>query len=147
MMGLHASTMKKFPRSAYDKVGGIVYFARMLDKIRLMAAGDLPPEYHKNLSGGFDGRCCRFLGVQYEGVKQRTLAGGSDDEVLGWCLENGRKPNEEEILVWNAFMTKRGWKDEGTEALNRFKAESGFAGRDEIETMFSYYEYDEGRAK
>ena len=107
--------MNKFPRSAYDKVGGIVYFARMLGKIRLMAAGELPPDYHKNLSGGFDGRCCRFLGVQYDGVKQRTLAGGSDDEVLAWCLENRRRPrrggdnnHQERLLLTEAGMEGRG---------------------------------------
>ena len=37
--------MNCFPRSAYDRVGGLVYFARMLDKIRLFAAGKLPPVF------------------------------------------------------------------------------------------------------
>jgi len=32
-------------RSPYEKVGGIVYFGRMIDKIRLHEAGQLPPEY------------------------------------------------------------------------------------------------------
>ena len=29
-------------RSSFEKVGGIVYFGRMLDKIRLHSAGRLP---------------------------------------------------------------------------------------------------------
>ena len=33
-------------RSSYDKVGGIVYFGRMLDKIRLNAADKLPKDYN-----------------------------------------------------------------------------------------------------
>lgn len=33
-------------RSSYEKVGGIVYFGRMLDKIRLHAAGQLPDGYN-----------------------------------------------------------------------------------------------------
>jgi len=33
-------------RSAYDEVGGIVYFGRMLDKIRLKARGALPADYN-----------------------------------------------------------------------------------------------------
>lgn len=37
------SEVKAYPRSAYDQVGGIVYFARMLDKIRLHAAGGYHP--------------------------------------------------------------------------------------------------------
>lgn len=64
-------------RSCYDKTGRLVYFGRMLDKIRLHAAGKLPPEYVANLGDGkinqFDGRMCRFLGVRYEDLKSRTL--------------------------------------------------------------------------
>ena len=44
----------KFPRSPNEKVGGLVYFGRMLDKARLKAAGDLPPDLHQNLGTGFD---------------------------------------------------------------------------------------------
>jgi hypothetical protein len=33
-------------RSLYEKVGGIVYFGRMLDKIRLHASGRLPEGYN-----------------------------------------------------------------------------------------------------
>jgi hypothetical protein len=139
--------MTQYPRSAYDTVGGIVYFARMLAKIRLMAAGKLPGDYHQNMGVGFDGRCCRFLRVTYPAVQARVQQGGTDEEILQWCFGNGRKPNDEEILIWNAFMTKRGWRDENTEDLNRYKAASGFSDRSEIQTLFDYYEFDEGRAK
>ena len=66
---------EKFPRSPYDSVKGLVYFARMLDKIRLHAAGDLPEVYHKHLGTDFDGRCLRFLGVKYDDVKKLVLGG------------------------------------------------------------------------
>lgn len=36
-------------RSPYAKVGRLVYFGRMLDKIRFHAMGKLPPEYETNL--------------------------------------------------------------------------------------------------
>jgi gluconokinase len=55
----------RVPRSAYDRTGGIVYFARMLDKIRLYAAGNLRADFHANLGTGSDGLCCRFLEVGY----------------------------------------------------------------------------------
>jgi gluconokinase len=138
---------KQFPRSAYDKVNGIVYFARMLDKIRLKAEGKLPEEYFKNLEIGFNGRCCRFLGITYADVRERVEQGGTDEEILQWCFDHGRRPNDEEILIWNAFMTKRGWRDDNTEHLNRQKAESGLSDRSEIQTLFDYYEFDEGRSK
>ena len=37
-------------RSSYEKVGGIVFFGRMLDKIRFHAAGRLPPGYNLGTS-------------------------------------------------------------------------------------------------
>ena len=35
----------KTPCTDYIETKGLIYFARMLDKIRLKAAGKLPPEY------------------------------------------------------------------------------------------------------
>ena len=40
---------EQLPRSPYDMVGGLVYFPRMFDKIRLHGRGDLPEAYHNNL--------------------------------------------------------------------------------------------------
>jgi len=39
---------EELPRSPYDSVGGLVWFPRMLDKIRLQARGDLAEVYHNN---------------------------------------------------------------------------------------------------
>jgi len=135
----------KYPRSPKDQVGGIVYIGRMLDKIRLMAAGELHPDLHANLGKGFDERITSFLGVSYDSIKARTLEGGTDEEILSWCFENGTRPNEEQIEIWNGFMIKRGWNDELVETLLRRKRESGFENRDEIQTMFHYIDADEGR--
>ena len=41
-MALSYPTIIPGLRSPFDQVGGIVYFGRMLDKIRLNAAGNLP---------------------------------------------------------------------------------------------------------
>ena len=38
-------------RSPYDQVGGLYHFGRMLDKIRLYHAGNLPTDYTANLGG------------------------------------------------------------------------------------------------
>ena len=137
--------MSRVPRSAYDRTGGLVYFARMLDKIRLHAAGELRADFHANLGIGFDGRCCRLLGVEYAGLCARVLTGGTDDEVLAWCPAH---PTDEQILVWNKFMEKRGWRDEddgSTQELDACKAASGLAHRTDLVTFFDYYEVDEGR--
>ena len=134
-------------RSPHQRTGGLVYFARMIDKIRRHAAGELPGEYHANLGGGFDGSCCRFLWVEYPALVERVKSGGgSDEEILAWAFQQGRKPDEQEVLVWNEFMRKRGWNDEATERLESRKAESGLSDRADIQTFFDYIDADEGRA-
>lgn len=129
-------------------VGGIVHFGRMLDKIRLHAAGKLPPDYTEqagNQPGTFDGRCVRFLKVDYDALRDRTLAGGSDEEILEWAFAAGREPNDEEIDIWNAFMMKRGWRDEAHDRLFFRLNEAGFGVDCGVETMFDFIDKDEGR--
>ena len=135
----------KYPRSPKETVGGIVYFGRMVDKIRLMDSGELHTDLHANLGKGFDERGASLLGVTYENLRARVQQGGSDDEILEWCFQNGTRPTEEQIEVWNGFMLKRGWNDELSETLVRRKKESGFENRDDIQTMFQYIDADEGR--
>lgn len=134
-------------RSPYVKVGRLVYFGRMLDKIRLQAAGRLPAaDYAANLGKGFDGRCCGFLRVNYDELKTRTLAGGTDGEILAWCHERGGPRTDEECEVWSDFMRKRCWRDAGTEILAKRIQESGLeAQAASILTMFDYLDADEGR--
>ena len=54
------------PRSPYDKCHGLVYFRRMLDKIRLHAVGKLTEDYIPNLGKFCDHWCALFLGVDYD---------------------------------------------------------------------------------
>jgi len=126
-------------------VSGLFYFGRMLDKIRLHANGELPSEYHPNLGKGFDEKCVKLLGINYDQLIDRVKQGGTDDEILQWCFDNGRRPGENDIYVWNEFMRKRGWNDEVSEILERRKKEAGMADRSDIETAFQFIDADEGR--
>ena len=137
--------MKSKPISAYQETLGMLHFARMLDKVRLNAAGNLDETYCANLGSGFDGRCCDFLRVDYEDLVARVLVGGEDEEILRWCQEAGRSLDEGDLFVWNEFLKKVGWNDGVSETLARRKRESGLDGRDEIQTMLEYFEHDEGR--
>lgn len=134
-------------RTQFAKVGGLVYFPRMLDKIRAHAQDQLHADYQANLGKGFDERCIGFLRVEYNDLVDRVKQGGTDEEILQWCIsKGGRQPTDEEIYVWNEFMRKRGWNDELSETLKRRKKEAGMAGRSEIETMFGFIDADEGRS-
>ena len=131
-------------RSCYARVGRLVYFGRMLDKIRLHAAGRLPPDYHANLGGGFDARCCTFLRVTYPEIVEQVKRGASDEAVLAWCETRGGSRTDDECNLWCRFMMKIGWRDDRTPVLKQRILEYGLVGRP-IETFFDLNEFDENR--
>lgn len=136
-------------RSPFDQVNGIVWFGRMLDKMRLAAVGKLPEGWQAargtTMKGSFDWRCCLFLKIDYAALEAETLKGEKTDaELLAWAFQHGRQPDDQEIEVWNAFMNKRGWRDAGAQRLNERLAEIGLpAGA--VQTMFEFIDLDEGR--
>jgi hypothetical protein len=137
-------------RGPAEKVGGLVYFGRMLDKVRLAAQGKLPAPW-SDLRGlanpqTFDARCCRFLGIEYAALEARVLKGGTDEDILEWAFKTGRKPTQDEVEMWNAFLVKRGWRDDATERLHFRLAEIGLP-PGTVETMFEFMDLDEGRRK
>lgn len=132
-------------RSPHDKVGGIVYFGRMLDKIRLHARGELHPDLHANLGEAFDKMCAHFLRVPYAEIAAHVKNGAGDEETLAWCRARGRDFTEEDAFAWNEFLRKRGWNDDASARLVQRKAESGLSSRDDIQTMFDYIDADEER--
>lgn len=138
-----------FPiRSPYVMVSGIVLVARLIDKVRLHAAGQLPAGYHVGFlpnSRTFDDRFCRFIHISYDEFVASVLAGGSDEEILERCLQKGRRPDTEQIEVWNTFMIKRGWRDSGTPSLIQGKQDAGLAHRDDLVTFFELMDVEEGR--
>jgi hypothetical protein len=132
-------------RSPYDKVRGLYNFGRMLDKIRLRAAGKLPPDYVPNCGAHNDAKTCAFLQTNYDALVQRVLEGGSDEEIADWCFSHGRGPADQEIEMYNEYMRKLGWRDQLSNRIQQRKKESGFGDRDDIQTSFDYIEMDEGR--
>ena len=136
------------PCSDYRETKGLIYFARMLDKIRLNAQGRLAPGYFLGVTDDptfFDARCTRFLGIDYDELVARTLQGGSNEEILDWCFERGRKPGEEEILIWNSFISKRGWRDESSADVQAAKERLGWEDRDDIQTWVDLHDAEEDR--
>jgi hypothetical protein len=131
-------------RASRESVGGIVFFGRTLDKIRLHAAGKLPPDYNRGY--GFDRRVCRFLNIDYEALVLKALAEPNDIEVLAWCFDTGRRPSDEEIFVFNAFMVKRGWRDDISAWVVAQKEIMGLFHREDIQTAFDIHDADEAEA-
>jgi len=135
-------------RSVYAKVGRLIYFGRMLDKLRLHHTGQLPEVYVANLgdhqANVLDGRCCRFLGIEYSELRERALAGGTDEEILAFAHARGNPRTDEECHIWNRFILKLGWRDERSHVLPDRIRNSHLEGKP-IETIVDHIEFDEGR--
>jgi hypothetical protein len=141
--------MTTYPKSPREMTKGMMYFPRMLDKIRLHAKGDLHEDYHPNLGTPqtADATCCNFLRVHYRDLRERVLQGGSDEEILEWCFEKGRRLNEGDLFVWNGFASKLGWRDSVTPRLDERKRQYGIADRTDILTIPDLIDFDEQRMK
>jgi hypothetical protein len=98
------------------------------------------------LGKGFDGRTCRYLDVRYEDVKSLVLSDLADEDVLAWCEANGRRLNDEQILIFNSFMSKRGWRDDETDGfIPDMIKQYGLPDDGTVLTDFDLIEIDEGR--
>jgi gluconokinase len=135
------------PRSAEDETKGLRYFPRLLDKIRLNAAGKLDPEYHENLGHGADRRLIKFLRVEYDKLCDRVQQGGDDEEILEWCYNNGHRLYKNDIEIWNGFIFKLGWNDFASNHLEKCKAAAGLEKRSDIQTLAHLFDVEEGRKK
>ena len=135
----------KPPISAYQETLGMHYFARMLDKIRKKNNSELREDFHENLGKSLDGRCVEFLRIKYTDLVEQTLLGGTDEEILKWCFANGRELDANDIFIWNQFSEKLGLRNNLSDVLVQRKLESSLEHRDDIVTMFQYFDADEGR--
>src|ERR1700682_1947733 len=131
----YVTSMNTYPKSPKEVTGGMMWFPRMLDKIRMHARGELGEDYHSRLgkTRAADGMCLNFLRMNYSDLRDRILAGGSDEEILDWCYEKGRRLNESDLRVWNGFISKLGWNDFATPMLEKQKI--GITHRTDIVTI------------
>ena len=110
-------TRQTYPRSPKSLLGGIAHLGRFIDKIRMRNAG-LIQDYNY-ITVGFDKHLIDFLGIDPTAFEQRVLAGGTDEEFLGWVLAHGKTRTPEEIEQWNHILLSSRPKDDA--ARQRFQ--------------------------
>lgn len=101
-------------RSSHDQVDGLIHFGRMVDKIRLHARGELPLENHAALGNGHDRILSGFLQLSYARLQKQVLENPSatDEQLLEWAYQNGRRLTPADLVVINGFLSKPAWRDE-----------------------------------
>ena len=86
-------------RSPRESLGGYILLPRLIDKVRLLAQGQLPQAYAANVLGTeftLDGRFLAFTGLDAEALRRVILSNHTDDEVLAWVQEHARP-----TTAWN----------------------------------------------
>ena len=89
----------------------------------------------------------QFPAVHHRDLRERVKQGGTDEEILEWCFEKGRRLNQGDLVVWSAFVSKLGWRDFATQNLEEAKRKHGLTNRDDIATIPDLIDFDEGRIK
>jgi len=140
------SNSSVLPRSPLDELDGLLYFRRLCDKVRLMEAGTLDPDFHANLGKAMDLWMCQFLGVGYEDLKSQILSGATDEDALAWARENGVTRPDYEKEWFLSYLRNFGFRDHMSERLAGRKKEAPHTDRDDILTFLDYIEVDEGRS-
>lgn len=135
----------KTPRSPYEKLAGLNFIGRTIDKIRYRQAGELRPDFFALMGDGYDARIMAYLNLDYDRFAAFVRTGATDEQCADYIEREARPLDDVARLVWNDFAVKRGWRDGASELLEKFKADSGLADRSDLKTFFEYWEVDEGR--
>ena len=101
--------------------------------MRLHLRGELHDDYQENFGlKAADGVCCNFLRVHHRDLIERVEQGGTDEEILQWCFEKGRRLNAGDLFVWNGICIEARLARFDHAASRRTKKTNGNADHDDI---------------
>lgn len=112
------------PASPGKRVGGYVILARLADKARAHFLGGKLGDYHTNCP--LDHLLLDWKGVDYEPIKQKILAGATDEEIARYLDAHGTPKTPEETKAWSDSMVamnpydrpeRRAWYEDETRKL------------------------------
>jgi len=135
--------MKGVPKSPYEKLGGIVFLPRAIDKGRADLAGKLG-EYISRT--GFSARLFEFLGIPADEFVEALRERPTDEAVWAWVSKRMTARTKAEIEEFNQTMVNL--TPQTPEAWERFRthlAKMGQSQRTDITRQFDRLDLDEGR--
>lgn len=137
---------KLHPRSPYQRLGGYVHLARLIDKAKLHRKGLLNGYNYKTV--GFDKHLLAFLKIDPDAFEEAAHRLDHDNAILEWVNEHAVKHDPAAIEEWNEAMLSRHPDTAAKKArFLHFLKEAGGEGRKDIRTYFDLIEFDEGRLK
>ncbi|MCY3802563.1 MAG: DUF5069 domain-containing protein [Chloroflexi bacterium] len=134
---------KDVPRSPYERLGGIVFLPRAIDKGRADLQGKLGDYLSRT---GFSEVLLDFLGLSVDGFLDALRERETDEQVLEWVSSNMTARSADEIEEFNrAFIDRTPQNEEEWERYRSFLAEIGQSHRTDITRQFDRLDLDEGR--
>lgn len=134
---------KDVPRSPYERLGGIVFLPRAIDKGRADIEGKLGDYLSRT---GFSEVLLDFLGLSVDGFLNALREREADEQVLEWVSANMTARSADEIEEFNrAFIDRTPQNEEEWERYRSFLAEIGQSHRTDITRQFDRLDLDEGR--
>lgn len=133
-----------YPRSGRERLGGVVFLPRTIDKARAHLNGTAG-EYVA--LRGLSTRVFDLFGVTPEQFLEAVKQNPSDEGVLRWLQEHGTKqPTAQEIEQFNSTVLSHGPQDEQGRARFRANLEKlGFGDRTDVQTHIDAEDLEEGR--
>jgi len=124
------------PRSPREKLGGLYFLARTIDKARARHAGTAGPY---KITPGMSQRLFDGLGVGEADFMEVVVRGASDEEIVAWVREHSDPAKYDEI---NRAYEEAGLHDE--ERRVEFAARYPFLReRSDLKNWFDILEYDD----
>ena len=90
-------------RSPREALGGYILLPRLIDKVSLLAQGQLPQAYAANVLKAWltlDGQFLSFTELNAKALRRVILSSRTDDEVLAWVQELARPTTAVEKHMW-----------------------------------------------
>lgn len=121
---------------------------RLIDKVRLHAWGELPPEYHPQLLApepALDGRFLAFTGLDAEALRGAIASSSTDDAVLAWVERHAKPHTEGEKRAWAEAIDA--YRPDPERATRRAQHYPHVAARFDVGALsvFDVIDLDEGR--
>ena len=131
------------PRSPYERMLGIVFLPRTIDKARAELAGT---EGEYLFRAGQSAPGLDLLGISPEQLFEALAEHGTDTEIRDWIAENAAPRSDLEIARYNREAIERRAKTpEQIEWHRNYLAGVGLAELADIVTSVERLEWDEGR--
>lgn len=131
-----------YPRSGREKLGGVMFLGRTIDKMRASIAGTAG-EY--NSHRGMSSRVFELFGVTAEQFEEAVRENPSDEGVVAWLQQHGKKPTQDEIDEYNQRIENAAPNDDVRPRFEAALERLGHGGRTDIRTWLDMQDLDEGR--